>query len=182
MVLPGVGRASLISAIARCWGVPVDTAAHFDSLHKPAVSCSGGFVTVGRVVLPRHPEASGHPGTSNFALTGHASRNLERAAAAVAAGEPVLLVGETGTGKTALVQELARSVGAPFTAVNLSTQSDAADLLGGFRPLDARVLCAPLAAAFQGLFSATFAADSNAEFLSRVVRGPYCHHRPRPAC
>lgn len=37
-------------------------------------------------------------------------RLLEAAAAAVAQSEPLLLVGETGTGKTALVQHLATQV------------------------------------------------------------------------
>ena len=50
-------------------------------------------------------------------------RILERVAAAVQMTEPVLLVGETGTGKTALVQQLAKVTGAPLTVVNLSNQS-----------------------------------------------------------
>ena len=45
-----------------------------------------------------------------FAETGHAMRLLEGVAAAVARAEPVLLVGETGTGKTAIVQHLAEQV------------------------------------------------------------------------
>ena len=45
-----------------------------------------------------------------FAPTGHALRNLERVAVAASVGEPALLVGETGTGKTTLVQQLARQV------------------------------------------------------------------------
>lgn len=45
-----------------------------------------------------------------FAETGHAMRLLEAAAAAVAQSEPLLLAGETGTGKTALVQHLATQV------------------------------------------------------------------------
>ena len=46
-----------------------------------------------------------------FAETGHAMRLLQTLAAAVAQAEPALLVGETGTGKTALVQHLAARVG-----------------------------------------------------------------------
>lgn len=45
---------------------------------------------------------------SRFAPTGHALRNMERVAAAVSLNEPVLLVGETGTGKTTLVQQIAK--------------------------------------------------------------------------
>ena len=49
---------------------------------------------------------------SRFALTGPALRMMERVAAATALAEPVLLVGETGTGKTTLVQQIAKQVGA----------------------------------------------------------------------
>lgn len=45
-----------------------------------------------------------------FAETAHATRLLEAAAAAVALAEPLLLVGEAGTGKTALLQHLAGKV------------------------------------------------------------------------
>lgn len=49
------------------------------------------------------------PGSS-FAETGHAMRLLEGVAVALHQQEPALLVGETGTGKTTLVQRLADQV------------------------------------------------------------------------
>lgn len=39
---------------------------------------------------------------------------------------------------------------------NLSQQSDVADLLGGFKPVDARFLCIPLYQEFENLFNKTF--------------------------
>jgi len=45
-----------------------------------------------------------------FAATGHAMRSMEAVAVAASQQEPVLLVGETGTGKTTLVQHLAEQV------------------------------------------------------------------------
>lgn len=56
---------------------------------------------------------------SRFAPTGHALRNMERVAAAVSLAEPVLLVGETGTGKTTLVQQIAKQVRAAGWVVGL---------------------------------------------------------------
>ena len=47
---------------------------------------------------------------SNFAQTGHAMRLLEGVGVALQQQEPALLVGETGTGKTTLVQRLADQV------------------------------------------------------------------------
>lgn len=42
---------------------------------------------------------------------------LERIACSIKYNEPVLLVGETGTGKTTLVQSLARRIGYKFTVL-----------------------------------------------------------------
>ncbi len=47
---------------------------------------------------------------SSFARTGQAMRAMEAVAVATAQQEPVLLVGETGTGKTTLVQQIAEQV------------------------------------------------------------------------
>ena len=48
--------------------------------------------------------------------------------------EPVLLVGETGTGKTSACQRLAQQRGQRLHIVNCNQHTEAADLLGGYRP------------------------------------------------
>ena len=53
---------------------------------------------------------------AGFARTGHAMRLMERVAVAVQQREPALLVGETGTGKTALAQQLASQARPPVHA------------------------------------------------------------------
>lgn len=55
---------------------------------------------------------------SSFAQTGHAMRLLEGVGVALQHLEPALLVGETGTGKTTLVQRLADQV-TSTTAFNM---------------------------------------------------------------
>ena len=70
----------------------------------------------------------------SFALTRHALSSMERVAACVRVDEPVLLVGETGTGKTTVVQQLAQQMGHTLVVHNLNQQSDSSELLGGFRP------------------------------------------------
>ncbi|KAJ2895800.1 hypothetical protein MKZ38_006154 [Zalerion maritima] len=96
-----------------------------------------------------------------FAATSHAKRLLEQIAAAVKLSEPVLLVGETGIGKTTVVQQLAESLGHKLIAVNLSQQSEVGDLLGGFKPVNVRSLAVPLKEEFEDLFSATGVAESD---------------------
>ncbi|KAF3328833.1 midasin [Carex littledalei] len=76
---------------------------------------------------------------------------LEKIACSVKYNESVLLVGETGTGKTTLVQNLAAWLQHPLTVMNLSQQSDVTDLLGGFKPTDAQSICVPLYHEFKSL-------------------------------
>ena len=179
MLPDGPGRTRVLTLVASVWGLSADDAKHRDSAHKPSARAGNGAVAVGRATLPASPESTGRfslpgsasaGGSSSWSNTGHAMRILERVASAVQCVEPVLLVGETGTGKTALVQQLARLVGVPLTVVNLSNQSESSDFLGGFRPAGARHLCLPLLPRFRDAFDATFDSEANTEFLTRVAR------------
>ena len=181
-VLPsGSGRESVISAMASVWSLPADWAVHIDVQRTPDVSATNGVLHVGRAWLELQASSSGGLG-GGYALTGHALRTLERLAVAVTCCEAVLLVGETGTGKTAAVQALARAAGARLVVVNLSTQSDSADLLGSFKPREAGTLCYPLVATFLQLFAETFPREPNSEFATRVVRARVCSRPHRTSC
>lgn len=65
-------------------------------------------------------------------MTRGAACLMESIACCVDANEPVLLVGETGTGKTTTLQLLARNAGTKLIVLNMNQQSDTADLLGGY--------------------------------------------------
>lgn len=54
---------------------------------------------------------------------------------AIEFSEPVLLVGETGCGKTTIVQLLALLREQNLYSVNCHTHSESADFLGGLRPV-----------------------------------------------
>ena len=68
---------------------------------------------------------------ASFAFTRQAITLLERVTVCMARNEPVLLVGETGVGKTSSVQYLAQQLGHTLRVVNMNQQSDSTDLLGG---------------------------------------------------
>ncbi|EIE25917.1 hypothetical protein COCSUDRAFT_12734, partial [Coccomyxa subellipsoidea C-169] len=99
-----------------------------------------------------------------------AMRAMEAVAVATAQQEPVLLVGETGTGKTTLVQQIAEQVGTNLVVLNLSQQTDSADLLGGFQPVEPRHALLPLLDRFQGLVRRTWDRGNNDEFLGRAIK------------
>lgn len=101
-----------------------------------------------------------------FAHTNHSLRLLEQIGVATGQSEPTLLVGETGTGKTTVIQHLATLLGKKLVAINLSQQTETGDLLGGFKPVDSRLIAAPLAESFDDLFESTFSLKKNEKFVA----------------
>lgn len=127
-------------------------------------------VRIGRNVFSR----SQRKGTSGahvkraFSTNAHTLRLLDRVGVAVNQKEPLLLVGETGTGKTTSVQYLAEQLGKKLVPFNLSQQSESGDLLGGFKPVNARSIIMPMKDEFDDLFSATFSHKRNIQFLEML--------------
>lgn len=64
-----------------------------------------------------------------FAMHKPATLLLSRIATAVSLSEPVLLTGETGTGKTSIITHLASLLRRPLISLNLSHQTESSDLL-----------------------------------------------------
>ncbi|EPQ27974.1 uncharacterized protein PFL1_04301 [Pseudozyma flocculosa PF-1] len=126
------------------------------------------MLRVGRCQLPRKPRSAqsrAQPINRKFALTKPTLGLLERLAVSTALSEPVLLVGETGTGKTTVVQHLASLLGRSMTALNLSQQTESGDLLGAFKPLDPKLPATELHDEWVQLFSRTFSSRRNARFV-----------------
>lgn len=114
-------KSKVLVAKAALLALPTSAAEHLLTTHKPGLQQAATAVLVGRAHLPRDARtrslqsiaaaATAAAKPRAFAHTGHAARLLESVATGVAAAEPLLLVGEAGTGKTALVQHLAEQVG-----------------------------------------------------------------------
>jgi midasin len=160
----------LVYAIAEEMHLSRDRADHYLTANIPILEESETQLRVGRVSL-RRKRLQNRVAKSRqpFASTVHAKRLLEQIAVSVKLEEPVLLVGETGIGKTTVVQQLAESLGNRLIAVNLSQQSEVGDLLGGFKPVNVRSLAVPLKEEFEDLFSATgISASKNQKYLEQV--------------
>lgn len=127
-------------------------------------------VGIGRVRIsarPPRPRSLFAP-TRPFALHKPAVRLLSRIATAISLCEPLLLTGETGTGKTSAITHLASLLRRPLISLNLSHQTESSDLLGGFKPVDARIPAAVLHAEFLELFGNTFSRKKNIKFEESV--------------
>jgi midasin len=130
--------------LATLWNVRPETAITLAISKRPQLVIAGDTLAIGRVSLKRRfdrADAFAAPSDfTQFAPTGQALRLMERLAVCITMQEPVLLVGETGCGKTTLVQQLAKYTGQKLIVQNLSLQTDSADLLGGYRPVELRQL------------------------------------------
>lgn len=90
---------------------------------------------IGRITLQRKLQALPKHARP-YAMTKASTNLLEKLAVSTHFVEPVLFVGETGTGKTTTVSQLAMLLGQELIALNMSNQSEASDLIGGFKPID----------------------------------------------
>ena len=136
-------------------------------IYKPAINVAPLCFKVGRITLNRE-EVREQIEKANFAFTRHSLILLESLAVCVSQNEPVLLVGETGTGKTSAIQYLASLCNRALVVVNMSQQSDSTDLIGGFKPMEMKQLVAPVREEFETLFCKTFSRNQNVKFLINV--------------
>ncbi|KAJ7264443.1 hypothetical protein B0H12DRAFT_1209400, partial [Mycena haematopus] len=127
-------------------------------------------IRVGRTRLAARPAKAEMvaPSARPFAMHRPAVLLLSRIATSVSIGEPVLLTGETGTGKTSVVTHLASVLRKPLISLNLSHQTESADLVGGFKPIDARIPGSALHERFLELFGGTFSRRKNEKFEAEV--------------
>jgi midasin len=137
----------------------------------PKMSETKSDLLIGRATLQKSSSTYHKPKRlAPFAFTREACMTMGKIAAATSESEPVLLVGETGVGKTTLVQHIAGLLGHTLTVVNLSQQSEASDLLGGLKPVITRSLMIPVVDIFTTLFDDTFSAKKNEKFLLSIRR------------
>ena len=133
-------RGSSIEVLASALDLAGDRTAWLLQRRAPDVdapSTRAQSLRVGRVTLPVHRGGVGDSSKSRpFTLVRATRTLLEQLAVCVVMAEPVLLVGETGTGKTAAVSHIAGLAGRKLISLNLAQQTEASDLLGGFRPID----------------------------------------------
>lgn len=163
-----------VDIVAQGLHMPAERVRYCLESRKPQYEGNGTLLQIGRTSLPKKKRPLGAKSlgsridTSPFATTDHVLRILESVAVAVRQAEPCLLVGETGTGKTTIVQRLADSLDQKLTVVNLSQQSEAGDLLGGYKPVNMRALAVPMKEEFDELLELTFSSKRNQHYIDTL--------------
>ncbi|XP_034190386.2 midasin [Osmia lignaria lignaria] len=159
-------------SVAHKLGIVKTKAEYFCQVHKPSMNFHKGYLIVGRAKLKmkKCDRVKLECKNSNFSYTRPSICLLERIASCVIQKEPVLLVGETGTGKTSCVQYLAQITSHKLVVINMNQQSESTDLLGGYKPVDLKLLIFPIREEFEILFRSYFAIEPNLKFLNHVGR------------
>ena len=174
VLIGSISRDSVYSAclegLANSFALPQEFIVLLADSWKPKLDVGEDYVQIGRASLFRSSTSSKDSHSERYIHTGHVLRLMERVGVAVQLNEPVLLVGETGTGKTALVQHLASVCGERLLVINMSQQTDSSDFLGGFRPLGIEETVRPLLEKFLTLFPNSFSSAQNMPFLQRVQK------------
>jgi len=172
----GSQRADCIDLIAQGLHMPAERVKYCMEARKPEYLATDSAFRIGRTTLPKRRLALGAKSSrdrfenSPFATTKHVIRVLESIAVAVKQAEPCLLVGETGAGKTTVVQRLADALGQKLIVVNLSQQSEVGDLLGGYKPVNMRALAVPMKEEFDELLGLTFTSKRNQRYIELLAK------------
>lgn len=145
---------------------------------KPSFIKSSNKITCGRVRLELEPTKSNEDllnqssifkeSVSRFVYTKSSLSLLEKVSRCIECNEPVLLCGETGVGKTTVLQHLAKLLGKPLSVINLNHQTETSDLLGSFKPIDTKLQMKILKEKFLNIFTQSFSLNENQTFLNHI--------------
>jgi len=125
-----------------------NSSSHSDSVHSSSVhtlnssltrfltvtDLQSGLVEVSGFLLQSNPNPATHPlhHPHTLVVTPTTGHNLEALALAIGNEKPVLLLGPTGSGKTALIQHVASLVKRELTTIHIGEALDGKNLLGGY--------------------------------------------------
>ena len=105
---------------------------------------------------------------SNFIYTNQNSELLEKIIGSVKNNESTLLVGETGTGKTTMIQELARMYNKKLRVYNLSHSTDSSDLFGGYKPINNETFFRIILNDLENFMNSFFDLEKNKAFFGNL--------------
>ncbi|KAL4485768.1 hypothetical protein ABPG72_012308 [Tetrahymena utriculariae] len=147
--------------------------------HYPEIEATQKAVKIGKLgVLQRsffgknldESEAQTFRSTSNIIYNAYSSRLIEKIASCLAFNEPCLLVGDTGCGKTTMAQHVAEQFRKKIYIYNMNQGSDAIDLIGGFKPIDVRLLLKKILVKYIKHFEKVANLEANKTFIDSLTK------------
>ncbi|AMD18950.1 HBR049Cp [Eremothecium sinecaudum] len=162
----------LVAAIGESLEIPASRVRLHSTNYVPQLQEDESEIKIGRAKLTKSviSLAKKSANSTSFAITNHSLRLMEQISVAIQMVEPVLLVGETGTGKTTVVQQVAKLMNKSLTVINVSQQTESGDLLGGYKPVNCRTVASPILETFETLFAATFSMKRNERFYHMLSK------------
>ena len=82
----------------------------------------------------------------------------------------ILLVGETGVGKTRMIQNLAKLMNNKLNVINMSQSSDEGDLLGGFKPVSTKNFLKKYFDKILNILNDNFNSEKNQVFIQSLYK------------
>ena len=117
--MPSVAqRREFVTRIAApTWNVSIDLALRYVETRRPTMEISGTFVELGRATMPNASDGAIFADkierqSKKFAETNYSLRLMETVGVCIVQNEPILLVGETGCGKTVSTSHIVGILGA----------------------------------------------------------------------
>ncbi|CAD6195224.1 unnamed protein product [Caenorhabditis auriculariae] len=139
------------------------------SVRQPDISHDDRSVAIGRGNLTKKISFS-RGSRHRLGHTRDVVQLMERIAVSVQARESVLLVGETGVGKTSVVQAVADLIGATLSVVNLSPTSDSDELIQGYKPTTIGQILEPFTKFYLEVFGSHFDLKKNSKFIENIEK------------
>ncbi|PIC35238.1 hypothetical protein B9Z55_014659 [Caenorhabditis nigoni] len=139
------------------------------SVRQPEVKYDEHVVSVGRSKLPRKKSMI-KTGRHRLGHTRDVVQLMERIGVCVSHNEPLLLVGETGVGKTSIVQAVADLIGVTLDVVNVSPTSDSDELIQGYKPTTIGRLMEPFTKFYMEVFTKNFDSKNNQKFVDNLEK------------
>ncbi|PIC35243.1 hypothetical protein B9Z55_014664 [Caenorhabditis nigoni] len=139
------------------------------SVRQPEVKYNEHVVSVGRSKLPRKMSMI-KTGRHRLGHTRDVVQLMERICVCVSHNEPLLLVGETGVGKTSIVQAVSDLIGVTLDVVNVSPTSDSDELIQGYKPTTIGRLMEPFTKFYMEVFTENFDSKNNQKFVDNLEK------------
>lgn len=148
-----------------CFELSTTEATSMITFHETSMALKNGLLATSRFVIPCRGAIVKD---SSFVLTPKVNLMIEKILGGIKFSENVLLIGETGSGKTTVVQHLAKMFGKKLTVFNVSHSTDSTDLFGGHRPVNDEVTFRHEVDELQAFIAEFFDLAKNIDFINHL--------------